>query len=311
MAKITYVGAGNVGSQAAYAAAIAGIGDIALVDVAEGLAAGKALDIRQAAALRGVSASVNGGTDYALAKNSDIVVITAGLARRPGMTREDLLERNAVIVTDATKRVLDQAPDTILVVVTNPINLMAQLVFELSGLPRERVIGMAGVLDNARFRTQVATLGGFAVNEVETLVAGDHGDLMVPLISQSRVAGRPLVDCLAATQIEMAIKATRSGGTEIVNLLKNGSAYFTPGLSVHEIVSSVVEDSHRVLCCSTRLDGEYGIDGIYLGVPVMVGAAGIEQVVGLDIVDSEREALHHAAAHLRPRKIVITDNSVA
>ncbi|VAW73177.1 Malate dehydrogenase, partial [hydrothermal vent metagenome] len=310
MAKITYIGAGNVGSQAACAAAISGIGDIVLVDVAEGLAAGKALDIRQAAALRGVSSQVTGGTDCALAKDSDIVVITAGLARRPGMTREDLLERNAAIVTETTKCVLEHSPNAILLVVTNPINLMAQLVYELSGLPRERVIGMAGVLDNARFRTQVATRGGFPVNDVETLVAGDHGDLMVPLISQSRVVGRPLVDCLSATQIEEAIGATRSGGTEIVNLLKNGSAYFAPGLAVHEIVTSIIEDSHRVMCCSTCLNGEYGIEDIYLGVPVVVGAAGIERVVLHELAETEREALRQAAEYLKPRKITVSGSLV-
>lgn len=305
MAKVCYIGAGNVGSQAAHAAALAGVEEICLVDVDGDMARGKALDIQQAAALCGRTADVRGGDSYALVAAADLVVISAGLARRPGMTREDLMTRNAEIVSDVCRRALAQAPDTIFIVVSNPVNLMAQRVYDLLGLPRERVIGMAGVLDNARFRARIMTLGGYAAHEIETLVAGDHGDLMVPLVSQSRVAGHPLEQCLSPQQIREAVEATRNGGTEIVNLLKKGSAWFAPGLSIQEIVAAILgpgaETRATRLCCSTFLHGEYGIEGLYLGVPVEIGRSGMEAVVELDLPPAEREALQQAAAYLRPR----------
>ena len=299
MVKITILGAGHVGSQAAFAIVRDQLADVVILDINEGVAKGVVLDIQQATALMRHAVSVDGGSDYSKGAGSDVIVIAAGLARRAGMTRQDLFECNAKVVCSVAEQALQFSPDAILVVVTNPVNLMAQLVFESTGLPRERVIGMAGILDNARFRTRVAVLSGAPVQQVESLVAGDHGDRMVPLISQTSVAGKPLAQVLSPAQISDAVTAARKGGTEIVNLLKTGSAYFAPGLAVREVIRAIVSDGAGVLSCSTYLEGEYGVYGLYLGVPVRIGAAGMEKVVCLDLSDAERQSMSEAASFLR------------
>jgi malate dehydrogenase len=293
--KVTVVGAGNVGATAAQYIAERELADVVLTDVVDGLPQGKALDLLQAGPVRGSDARLTGANDYDATAGSDIVVITAGLARKPGMSRDDLLFKNAEIVGGVVREVARRSPDAILIVVTNPLDAMAQLAWRRSGFPRQRVIGMAGVLDSARFRTFIATELDVSVENVTAFVLGGHGDTMVPLPRYSTVAGIPITDLLPRERIEALVQRTANGGAEIVNLLKAGSAFYAPGASVAEMVEAILRDKRKILPCAVCLDGEYGIRGLFVGVPVKLGRRGVEQIVEITLTPDEAAALRKSA----------------
>jgi malate dehydrogenase len=297
--KVTVVGSGNVGATVAQYIAHAELADVVLVDILEGIPQGKGLDLWEAGPVGGSDARVRGTNDYADTAQSDVVVITAGLARKPGMSRDDLLMANASILTDVVGKVVPPSPQAVLVVVTNPLDVMAQLAFAKSGFPRERVVGMAGILDSARFRTFVADALKVSVESVSALVLGGHGDTMVPLPRYTTVGGVPIGAFLSHDQIAALIKRTREGGAEIVSLLKAGSAYYAPGLSVFEMVEAILKDKRKVLPCAVYLEGEYGIKGVFAGVPVILGRGGVEKVLEIPLQTDEREALHASAAAVK------------
>ncbi len=302
MPKISIIGAGHVGSQAARAAVAGGLRDIVLLDAVPDLARGKALDIMQAQAVAGDDwVEVAGVEDYRATADSDIVVITAGRARRPGMSRSDLLSANAAIVRATVQNAVEWSPDCVLLVVTNPINSMVSLAHGLSGFPHQRVIGMAGVLDNARLRWALAKELKTGTRDVTTWVIGDHGDHMVPVLSQSHFAGRPLRECLAAARIEAAVRRAREGGTEIVEALKSGSASFAPGAAIAEVLMALTQDTPRTLCCSCYLQGEYGVDGTFVGVPARLNRKGVDGIEEFTLDAVEREALSRAVDHIQAR----------
>ena len=296
---IAVIGAGQVGATTAHAIARRNLADVAMVDIVEGLATGKALDLMEAAPLEGWDVSVRGSTDYAIIRGAALVVITAGLARKPGMSREDLLAANAGIVRPIIEQVVRHAPQAILIVVTNPLDIMAQLAYRVSRFDRHRVIGMAGVLDSARFRWFIAEALGVSPREVQALVLGGHGDQMVPLPRYTTVAGVPLPELTDAATIERLAKRTRDGGAEIVALLKQGSAFYAPAASVAEMAAAIVLDEHRVLPCACYLQGEYGLQDVFCGVPARLGRGGIEEIVIVRLTDEERAALHASAATVR------------
>jgi malate dehydrogenase len=297
--KVTVVGAGMVGGTVAQVLAQRGYADVVLVDIVEGMPQGKALDLMQAGPLLGYDARLTGTNGYAETAGSDVVVITSGIARKPGMSRDDLLRTNMGIVRSVTEQVVPGSPEAILVVVSNPLDAMCHVAFDAAGFPRERVIGMAGVLDAARFRTFIALELGVSVADVSALVLGGHGDTMVPLSRFSTVAGIPLPELLPAERIKALEERTAGGGAEIVSLLKTGSAYYAPGTSVVEMVEAILLDRKRVLPCSVLLQGEYGIEGLFVGVPVKLGAAGVEQIIELRLTDEERGALHRSSGAVK------------
>lgn len=294
--KITIIGAGNVGATAAHWAAVRGLGDIVLLDVVEGVPQGKALDLWQSGPVENFAWSVKGSNDYIDSADSDIVIITAGLARKPGMSRDDLLAKNVAIVKSCTEEAVKHSPDCVLIVVTNPIDAMVYTAFKVSGFPPSRVIGMAGVLDSARYRTFLADALGVAPMDVNAMVMGIHGDKMLPLVRLANVAGIPITDLLPEDQINDIVKRTQMGGIEIVNHLKTGSAFYTPGLSAVEMAEAIIRDSKRVLPCAAYLDGEFGISGCFLGVPVVLGTGGVERIVEFALTDEEKEALQESVA---------------
>lgn len=289
--KITIIGAGNVGATAAHWALVRKLGDIVLLDVMEGIPQGKALDLWQSGPLDSYSGTLTGSNDYADTKDSDVVIITAGLARKPGMSRDDLLAKNVAIVKSCAEKAVKYSPDCIMIVVTNPIDAMVHTAFKVSGLSKERVIGMAGVLDSARYRTFLADALGVAPQDVNALVMGIHGDNMLPLVRLANVAGVPITELLSHEKIDEIVKRTQMGGIEIVNHLKTGSAFYTPGLAAIEMAEAVINDTKRVLPCAAYLDGEFGISGYFLGVPVVLGEKGIERIVEFTLTDEERSAL--------------------
>ena len=293
--KITVVGAGNVGANCALWAAKKELGDVVLVDIAEGVPQGKSLDLLQAGPVEGFDVSVTGGNDYASTANSDIVIITAGFPRLPGMTRDDLLVKNFAVVRSATEQSVAVSPNAILIVVTNPLDAMAQAAYWVSKFPKNRVIGMAGVLDSARFRTFIAQELNVSVNNVTAVVLGGHGDTMVPLVRLSSVAGIPLTDLIPEERLNAIVDRTRNGGTEIVKHLKSGGAYYTPAAAAIEMADSILNDKKKVLPCAAYLEGEYGINGLYVGVPCKLGAAGLEKVYEIKLTDSELAALQKSA----------------
>ena len=299
MPKVTIVGAGQTGATTAHWLAQAEVADLVLVDVVEGLAQGKALDLLQSLPVIGSDARVKGSTDYAATAGSDIVVITAGLPRKPGMSREDLLAANAEIVRTAVERSIEVSPDAILVMLTNPLDAMSYLAMKVSGLPKERVIGQAGILDSARMRAFVAEELGVSVRNVHCYVLGGHGDEMVPLTRHSNVAGVPLRDILPKDRLEAIVERTRKGGGEIVSLLKMGSAFYAPGAALAQMVDAVLRDRHLVVPASAYLEGEYGLSGIFFGVPVRLGRSGTEDVIEYDLDDEERAALRRSAERVR------------
>ena len=288
-AKITIVGAGNVGATTAHWCAAAELGDIVLIDIpaAEDMPKGKALDLMQSSPIMGFDANIQGATDYEASADSDVVVITAGIARKPGMSRDDLLGTNAKIVSEVTEQVKQSSPNSIIIVVSNPLDAMVQRAWQVSGFPPHRVIGQAGVLDTARFRTFLAMELGVSVEDVSALLMGGHGDTMVPMPSCTSVGGIPIRRLLSDERLEAIVDRARKGGAEIVGLLKTGSAYYAPAAATAQMVEAIVRDKKRLIPCAAYCDKEYGVGGYYVGVPVVIGAGGVERVVELDLDEQE------------------------
>ena len=304
--KLTIVGAGAVGTSAAHWAVARNVAqEIVLVDVVEGIPQGKALDMSQSAPLCGFNGKVVGTCDYEDTRDSDVVIITAGLARKPGMSREDLLSKNVQIVKQVTENIVAQSPNAVIVVVTNPIDAMVYTVFKVSGFPKNQVVGMAGVLDSARYRTFLAQALGVAPKDVTALVMGIHGDNMLPLTRLASVAGVPVEELLSKQELERIVKRTQTGGGEIVQHLKTGSAFTTPGLCAIEMAQAVLWDEKRVLPCAAYLEGEFGISGVFLGVPVVLGRSGVERIVEFALMDEERAALEKSVEAVK-RQVAAT-----
>ncbi len=289
--KMTIIGAGNVGATAAHWAAAKNFADVVLLDVVEGIPQGKALDLLQSGPVDGFNYRVSGSNDYTDSANSDVVIICAGLARKPGMSRDDLLSKNVVIVKSCAKEAVKHSPDCVLIVVTNPIDAMVHTAFKVTGHPKEKVIGMAGVLDTARYRTFIAEALGVAPKDVNALVLGIHGDNMLPMVRLANVAGVPITDLLSPEKIAEIVERTQKGGIEIVNHLKTGSAFFTPGLAAIEMAEAVLTDSKRVLPCAAYLEGEFGVSGYFLGVPVLIGEKGVEKILEFELTQEEKDGL--------------------
>ncbi|GAB4324074.1 MAG: malate dehydrogenase [Candidatus Sumerlaeia bacterium] len=294
--KISIVGAGNVGATAAHWALTRELGDVVLIDVVEGMAAGKGLDMMQSTPVARIDAMIKGSEHYEETAGSDIVVVTAGLARKPGMSRDDLLQKNFSIIKAVTEQVVKYSPDSILIYVTNPLDVMTWVGWKVSGFPKNRVFGMAGVLDTARFRTFLSMEIGISVKDIQALVLGGHGDSMVPLPSYTTVAGIPITHFVKPERLNEIIQRTRQGGGEIVNLLKTGSAFYAPAAAVVEMIEAIVRDQKRLLPCAALCEGEFGLNGIYVGVPVILGKNGVEKIVEILLTSEEREALHKSAA---------------
>ena len=297
--KITVVGAGNVGATTVQRLAERDYADLVMVDIVEGLPQGKALDLNEAGPVVQYEPNIVGTNSYDETSGSEIVVITSGLPRKPGMSRDDLLAANREVVQSVTKEVAARSPDAIIIAVTNPLDAMCHVVLEVSEFPRQRVVGMAGILDSARFRTFLAWELGVSVRDVTGFVLGGHGDTMVPVTSYTNVAGIPVSQKIDADRLEQIVQRTRDGGAEVVKLLKAGSAYYAPAAAVAEMVDSIVYDQKRLLPCAAYCDGEYGIDGLFVGVPVKLGKEGVEDIVEIELSDSEREDLQRSAAAVR------------
>ncbi|HBQ21506.1 MAG: malate dehydrogenase [Deltaproteobacteria bacterium GWA2_38_16] len=290
--KITIVGSGNVGATAAHWAVTKELGDVVLIDIIDGIPQGKGLDLFESTPIEGSDCRVLGTNDYKDTANSDVVVITAGSPRKPGMSRDDLLNINVKIVKAVTEQVAKYSPNSILVIVSNPLDAMAYVAQKVSGFPKNRVVGMAGVLDTARFRTFIADALNVSVKDVSTLVLGGHGDEMVPFPRLTTVGGVPLTELMPKDKIEKLVDRARKGGGEIVNLLKTGSAFYAPGAAAIEMVEAILKDKKRILPCAAYLEGQYGAKGIYLGVPVILGANGVEKVIELKLNEEEKAALN-------------------
>jgi malate dehydrogenase len=297
--KISVIGAGNVGATVAQYAADKELGDVVLVDIIEGLPQGKALDLAQAAPIHRYDCRLAGSNVYEETADSDIVVITAGMARKPGMTRDDLLFKNAEIVGAVVDQVVSRSRNAILILVTNPLDAMVQLAWKRSAFPPERVIGMAGVLDSARFRTFIAQELDVSVENVTAFVLGGHGDTMVPLPRYSTVAGIPITDLLPADKIQALVTRTANGGAEIVSLLKSGSAYYGPGACTVEMIEAILKDKKKILPCAAYLNGQYGVNGLYVGVPVKLGRGGVEKIIEIKLTADETAAFQKSAAAVR------------
>ncbi len=293
--KITVVGAGNVGGSVAQRLAEKNCYDIAIVDIVEGLPQGKALDLAQAGVVCGYDSQVVGTNSYEETAGSSVVVITSGIARKPGMSRSELLETNTKIVRSVVEEVCKQSPQAILVIVANPLDAMTHVAHRVSGFPKERVVGMAGVLDSARFCTFIAQELKVSVQNVQAMVLGGHGDAMVPLVRYTTVSGRPITQCLSSTRLEALVKRTREGGAEIVNLLKKGSAFFAPAASAVEMVEAIMKDEGKVLPCAALCEGEYGLKNLYMGVPVRLGQGGVTGIIEYELTTEEQHALQASA----------------
>lgn len=294
--KISVIGSGNVGATVAMRVAEKELADVVLIDILEGVPAGKALDLAEAAPIEKHDSQITGVTnDYSLAKGSDIVIITAGIPRKPGMSRDDLLSTNAGIMRTVVKEIAAVAPDTILIIVSNPLDAMCHVALDTSGFQKTKVIGMAGVLDSARFRAFIAMELNVSVENTHAFVLGAHGDTMVPLPRYSTVAGIPITELMPPDRIEALIQRTRSGGGEIVGLLKTGSAYYAPASAAVEMAEAILKDKKKILPCVTYLQGEYGVKDLFIGVPVKLGSSGVEEVIEIKLTDSENEALQNSA----------------
>jgi malate dehydrogenase len=296
--KVTVVGAGNTGATCAQVLAQHDYADVVLTDIKEGLPQGKALDINQMGPILGFEPSITGTNGYEETAGSDVVVVTAGVPRQPGMSRDDLVTTNEKIVGSVVEQAIAQSPDAIVIVLSNPLDAMCHVAKNVSGFPKERVFGQAGILDTARFRTSIAWETRSSVKDVQALVLGGHGDQMVPVVSATTVGGVPLTKLVAQVQIDAMVERTAKGGGEVVELLGT-SAWYAPGAAVAQMVDAVMLDEHRVLPCTAYLEGEYGIDGLYMGVPVKLGASGVEEVVELELSDDEQSALEASAAAVR------------
>jgi malate dehydrogenase len=298
--KLTVVGAGNVGATTAQRLAELGLAnEVVLLDIMEGMPKGKALDLWEAAPVVGYDTRLSGGTDYGLAEGSELVIVTAGLPRKPGMSRDDLLKKNAEIVQGVSGEIKARCPDSIVLIVSNPLDVMAYVALEVTGFDRKRVIGMAGVLDTARFRSFIALELDVSVKDVQGFVLGGHGDSMVPLPRYSTVAGIPLPHLLPDDRIAELVDRTRKGGGEIVELLGTGSAYYAPSAAVVEMAESILRDQNRILPCAAWLQGEYGLSDVFVGVPVKLGTGGIKEIVEIELTGEEKKALHASAAHVK------------
>lgn len=305
--KITVVGAGNVGATTAQLVAEKDLADVVLIDIVEGIPQGKALDIQEACPLWNSSAKITGTNNYADTAGSDIVVITAGLARKPGMSRDDLLLSNAGIVKEVAKNIAVTSPESIVIVVTNPMDVMAYLTLKVTNFPHKRVMGMGGVLDSARMRAFIAMETGISPDKVEIMVLGSHGDLMVPLPRLTMIGGKNITAILPESKIEEIIHRTKNGGAEIVGLLKTGSAYFAPAASIVEMIENILEIKKELLSCSVYLDGEYGLKGVYIGVPVRLCSTGVGEIIEFELKENEKQALSVSAEAVKDliRKLVI------
>jgi len=297
--KVSVIGAGNVGATCAFRVAEKGYADVVLVDIVDGLPQGKGLDMLEATPILGVDVNVTGTNGYEETANSDVVVITSGIARKPGMSRDDLVATNAKIVKSVTENVVKHSPNCIIIVVCNPLDAMCQMALHVSGFPKHRVFGQSGVLDSARFRTFIAQELNVSVDDVFTCVLGGHGDTMVPVISLCTVGGVPITQLLPKDKIDAMVKRTVNGGAEIVNLLKTGSAYYAPGVASAQMVEAVLFDKKKILPCSVLLEGEYGVSGVYAGVPCKLGKDGIEQIIELKLSPEEHEGLKKSAEAVR------------
>jgi malate dehydrogenase len=303
--KVTIVGSGNVGATAAHWIAAKELADVVLIDIVEGVPQGKGLDLLEAMPIEKRDSHVMGTNDYVDTANSDIVVITAGIPRKPGMSRDDLLNTNYQIMKDVVSKVVEHSPNCILIIVSNPLDAMAQAAYKLSGFSRQRVIGMAGVLDSARFRTFIAEELNVSVENVTAFVLGGHGDTMVPLARYSTVAGIPITELIDAETLEKLVQRTRDGGAEIVKYLKTGSAYYAPSAAATEMVEAILKDKKKILPCAAYLEGEYGVHGLYVGVPVKLGWAGIEQIIEIKLTPAEQAALDKSAEAVKELVAVI------
>jgi len=297
--KISIIGAGNVGSTAAHWIMAKELADVVLVDVVEGVPQGKALDLSQALPIERSDVRIVGSNDYADTANSDIVIITAGLPRKPGMSRDDLLHTNFKILSDVVSKVVAYSPESILIVVSNPLDAMVQAAYKISGFNRERVLGMAGILDSGRFKSFVAEELNVSVDNMNCLVLGGHGDTMVPLVRYCTVAGIPITELLSQERIDAIVQRTRDGGAEIVKHLRTGSAYYAPSAGAVEMAEAILKDKKKILPCAAFLQGEFGIDGYYVGVPCKVGANGIEQIMEIRLTEEENAALQRSAAAVK------------
>jgi len=297
--KITVIGAGNVGATCAFRIAEGNYADIVVLDIVDGLPQGKALDMRQAAPIVGSDMLITGTNSYQDTAESDIVIITSGLPRKPGMSRDDLVQTNAKIVREVTENVMAHSPDCMIIVVCNPLDAMVQMALHVSGLPRERVFGQSGVLDSSRMRAFIAAELNVSVEDVHACVLGGHGDTMVPVTRLCTVGGVPLDELMAQEKIDAIVQRTINGGAEIVGLLKTGSAFYAPGTAAAQMAEAVIKDRKKILPCAVRLDGEYGISGVVVGVPVKLGAGGVEQVFELTLTETERSALAASAGAVR------------
>jgi malate dehydrogenase len=303
--KVSIVGAGNVGATAAHWIASKELADVVLIDVVEGIPQGKALDLLEAMPIEKRDVHVTGANDYSATAHSDIVVITAGIPRKPGMSRDDLLHTNYKIMSDVVAKVVAQSPEAILIIVSNPLDAMAQAAFKQSGFNRERVIGMAGILDSARFRTFIAEELNVSVENVTAFVLGGHGDTMVPLPRYSTVAGIPITELIPKDRLDAIVQRTRDGGAEIVKHLKTGSAYYAPSAAAVEMVEAILKDKKKIVPCAVYLQGEYGIEGYFIGVPCKLGAAGLEQIIEIKLTAEEDLALKKSAEAVRELCAVI------
>ena len=293
--KVTIVGAGNVGATTAQRIFDRGYADIVLVDIVEGLPQGKALDMLEAGPVVGTDSNIIGTNSYDPTSDSDVIVITSGLPRKPGMSRDDLLITNMRIITDVVGETTMRSPNAIVIVVTNPLDAMVQQAFKVSGFPKNRVLGMAGILDTARFRTLIAEELNVSVDSVTAFVLGGHGDTMVPVASASSVAGTHISKMLSQEKVDQLIQRTRDGGAEVVNLLKSGSAFYAPSASITQMVEAIIFDKKEILPCAAYLEGEYGIDGLYVGVPAKLGSGGVEEIIEFDLTSQELNGLRRSA----------------
>ena len=303
--KVTVVGSGNVGATVAHRVADKQLADVVLIDILEGIPQGKALDLLESGPVEGYDVKVKGTNDYADTANSDLVVVTAGFPRKPGMSRDDLLKANYDVVKGTVEALVKFSPDCIVIVVTNPLDAMVQTAYKVSGFSKNRVIGMAGILDTARYRTFIAEALTVSVQNVQGFVLGGHGDTMVPVPRYTTVAGIPVAELMPKEQLDQIITRTRNGGAEIVNLLKAGSAYYAPSAAVVEMVDAIFNDRKKILPCAAYLEGEYGINGLFVGVPVKLGAQGIEQIIQIKLTPEEQAALQKSADAVKKLVAVI------
>ncbi len=297
--KVTVVGSGNVGATVAHRLADKQLADVVMIDILEGVPQGKGLDLLEAGPIEGYDLRIRGSNDYADTANSDLVVMTAGFPRKPGMSRDDLLKANYEVVKSTIEKVVKYSPDSILIIVTNPLDAMTQTAYKVSGFSKNRVMGMAGILDTARYRTFIAEALNVSVQNVQGFVLGGHGDTMVPVPRYTTVAGIPVTELLPRDKLDKIIERTRNGGAEIVNLLKMGSAYYAPSSAVVEMIDAIFNDRKKILPCAAYLEGEYGIRGVFVGVPVKLGARGIEQIIEIKLTAEEQAALQKSAAAVK------------